>query len=111
MVTVTKTDSICVIDVPYSSIDLDALETIRSEAEKLFDENYNQIIMNLENIHYLSSTGLGLLVYLNNKCNEKAGYFAICGLQDYTMDMMKLTKLDAVINIFNTKEEAIAGIS
>ena len=108
MVTVRKEDSICIVDVPFSSIDLEALEKIRAEAERLFETDESKILMNLTNISYLSSTGLGLLVYLNNKCNEHAGKFGVYGLQEYTLDMMKLTKLDSVINIYKDKDEAIS---
>jgi anti-sigma B factor antagonist len=99
-------NKVSILNVPYESIDLQALEQLKSQADQLFArKNYN-IIMDMSKINYLSSTGLGLLVYINNKCNESGGNFAVCGLQEYTLDMLKLTKLDNVINIFNTLKDA-----
>lgn len=110
MITVKKNNSVCIIEVPYTSIDLDALEKIKAEAEKLFSQSYFKIIMNLSKISYLSSTGLGLLVYLNNKCNDNNGKFGVFGLQDYTLEMVKLTKLDSVIKIFDNEEETMKNL-
>ncbi|MEW5820343.1 MAG: STAS domain-containing protein [Cyanobacteriota bacterium] len=104
-------NSVNVIDVPYQTIDLDALENIKSQAEKLFEVNQFRILMNMSSVDYLSSTGLGLLVYINNKCTENGGKFGVFGLQEYTLDMLKLTKLDSVINIFDTKDIAEQALS
>ncbi|MGD9580145.1 MAG: STAS domain-containing protein [Vampirovibrionia bacterium] len=95
-----------IIDVPYANIDLEALESLKAQVEKLFELNEYSILLNLTNVNYLSSTGLGLLVYINNKCSENGGNFGIFGLQEYTLDMLKLTKLDSVIKVFKDKEEA-----
>lgn len=96
----------CIVDVPYDSIDLEALETLKAKIEGLFIQNTFRILLNMSRVNYLSSTGLGLLVYINNKCTENGGAFGVFGLQEYTLDMLKLTKLDSVINIFKSQEDA-----
>lgn len=94
-----------IIDVPYASIDLEALESLKAQIEKLFDHNEYKLLLDLTNVNYLSSTGLGLLVYINNKCTENGGSFGIFGLQEYTLDMLKLTKLDSVIKVYKDRTE------
>lgn len=99
-----------IIEVPQSNIDLEALENIKAQVEQYFSEGQYSILMDLTKVDYLSSTGLGLLVYINNKCNENGGKFGVFGLQDYTLDMLKLTKLDSVIKIYANKQEAKAAV-
>ena len=106
MIQIKEKNAISIIDVPFTNIDIVALEQLKNLIESLFDKNKFYIIINLSKVEYLSSTGLGLLVYINNKCTENSGGLAIFGLQDYTMDMIKLTQLDSVLNIFATQQEA-----
>lgn len=106
MIHVKEINAISVIDVPFTNIDIVALEQLKNLIESLFDKKKFYIIINLSKVEYLSSTGLGLLVYINNKCTENSGGLAIFGLQDYTLDMIKLTQLDSVLNIFTTQQEA-----
>lgn len=96
-----------IINVPTSVIDIEILEVVKTEVDEILDSGIMNIIMNFANLEYLSSIGLGLLVYTNNKCNDQGGNFAVCCLRDNTLDMMKLTKLDTVINIFKTEEDAL----
>ena len=100
-----------IIDVEFETIDLEALESIKSEADKVFESGNYNILIDLTKVTYLSSTGLGLLVYINNKCSDNNGLFGVFGLQEYTLDMLKLTKLDSVINIFEDREQAVAAFS
>lgn len=99
------------IEVPFQSIDLEALEKLKNQAEDLFKNGVFSILMDMSKVNYLSSTGLGLLVYINNKCMENGGQFGVFGLQDYTLDMIKLTKLDSVISIYESQSEAQESIS
>ena len=111
MIQVNELDSVNLVDVPFTSIDIEALEQLKNIVEKLFEHNKFQIIINLSKVEYLSSTGLGLLVYINNKCSENSGGLAIYGLQDYTLEMVKLTQLDSVLNVFSSLEEAQKAFS
>lgn len=99
-----------IIEVPNANIDLEALESIKAQVEQYFKDGIYTILMDLSRVDYLSSTGLGLLVYINNKCNDNGGKFGVYGLQDYTLDMLKLTKLDSVIKIYSNKTEAESSI-
>lgn len=99
-------DNLEIITISEANIDLEALDKIKTEVEAFLSKGSNRILVDLSSVNYLSSTGLGLLVYINNACNTAGGRFGIFGLQEYTLDMIKMTKLDSVISVYTDQNEA-----
>lgn len=59
----------------------------------------------------LPSVGLGALVNLNKTCKANGGRLAIFNLCSDILDVMKLTRLDRVVNIVKDRDAAIKAVS
>lgn len=70
------------------------------------NENFNNIICNMENVNYTDSSGLSSILVGNRLCNEKSGKFVICGIKQEVQKLIELSKLDSILNITQTLSEA-----
>jgi anti-anti-sigma factor len=65
------------------------------------------IIGNLTNLCYLSSSGIRVLVMAAKSLNEKKGAMALFGMQDNIRELFDLVELPRVIPTFDTEEDAL----
>jgi anti-sigma B factor antagonist len=69
------------------------------------------IVVNLENVKMLDSMGLGALVGFSKLLKTQQVGFAVCHLSPTLQKLVTLTKLDRVMTVTPTMEEAIATLS
>lgn len=67
------------------------------------------LILNFENLEYLNSSGIGLLVTMLIRTQRKKQVLRACGLSDHYVEIFKLTRLDEAIGIFSTEAEALSA--
>jgi anti-sigma B factor antagonist len=95
-----------IIQVETSKLDFFDGYKLQKEAELYFKEEIYHIIIDLTNVNYISSRGLGILVDIHKKC-QKNGKLVLCGLSDDVMSVFKLTVLNNFFVIVGSKEEAL----
>jgi anti-sigma B factor antagonist len=80
------------------------LERIGELVEKREGSN---LLLNMEHVTYISSSGLGALVSLMKKAARTGGVLKICCLQDDVREVFKVMRLDRIFEIFPSEDEAI----
>jgi anti-sigma B factor antagonist len=84
-------------------------------AEAVLMDAYNQasdgqtraIILNFENLEYMNSSGIGLLVTLLIRINREKQQLLTYGLSDHYRSIFQITRLDDAIAIHDSEEEAV----
>jgi anti-sigma B factor antagonist len=84
-------------------------------AEGVLMDAYNQasdgqvraIILNFEDLEYMNSSGIGLLVTLLIRINREKQQLLTYGLSDHYMSIFQITRLDDAIAIHESEEEAV----
>lgn len=59
----------------------------------------NQIEVNLENVHYMDSTGLGVFISALKSTKENDSGMRLIDLQDRVLRLFRITGLDEIITI------------
>lgn len=96
---------------------IDISGEVTSSAESRLMEAYNQatenganaIILNLENLEYMNSGGIGLLVTLLIRAQRNDQRLLAYGLNDHYRQIFELTRLNEAIGIYNDESEAVAA--
>src|ERR671913_2063304 len=84
-------------------------------AEAVLMDAYNQasdgqvraIILNFEDLEYMNSSGIGLLVTLLIRINREKQQLLTYGLSDHYRSIFQITRLDDAIATYDTDEEAV----
>ena len=70
----------------------------------------NKMVMNLENVEYIDSSGLGALVTLLKKLRSGNGKLVLVNTKSSVKQILGLTNLDKVFIIENSMESAIDAL-
>jgi anti-sigma B factor antagonist len=84
-------------------------------AEGVLMQAYNQasdgrvraIILNFEDLEYMNSSGIGLLVTLLIRVNREKQRLLTYGLTEHYRNIFQITRLDDAITIYSSEEEAV----
>jgi anti-anti-sigma factor len=64
------------------------------------NEGAQRLVIDLSQVGYVDSSGIGVIAYCFGKVSHKGGHAAVAGAQGRVMDVLKLTRLDSVIPCF-----------
>lgn len=89
------------------------LEEISAAIYRLVDdEDHRRIILDFEQVEYLSSQALGILMSLHKKLSQLPhSQLVLCGVGPTLMQLLKITALDKVLKIKPTQKEALKVVA
>lgn len=76
-------------------------------AKTLSDPQVEGVIIQMENINYIDSTGLGELVGYLGRFQDRGKRLKLVNPNQTVMKLLQLTKLDQVFKIYSGEESAI----
>jgi anti-sigma B factor antagonist len=94
-------------------LDLDGRITVGPEATALRERisNLNQdgqnLVLNLAQVDYIDSTGLGALVMCATSLRKRGGAMKLLNLNRRNIELLVMTKLATVFEIFGDEQDAI----
>jgi len=81
--------------------------TVRDLVSKLLNNGHKQILLNLGDVHYIDSSGLGALVSSFTSARKQGGELKLLNLTDKVTDLMQMTKLYTVFDIKDDESVAV----
>ncbi|AMV72495.1 STAS domain-containing protein [Desulfuromonas carbonis] len=97
------------IDIREERLDAHNSGELKAEMLKLFDEGKSSIVIDLKDVRFVDSSGLGSLVSGFKNASARNGNLKLCGLQPQVKSMFELTRLHRVFEIFPAADEALAS--
>lgn len=70
------------------------------------NENINLCAVDLSNVRYMNSSGIGVLITILTKFRNKGGEVALVNPSEQINKLLVITKLNAIFTIVNNEEEA-----
>ena len=101
-------DGIEVVNVE-GEIDICTAPRLRELLIDLASKNTCQLIVNLEKVGFLDSTGLGVLVGGLKRVRPHDGWLDLVCTQERILKIFKITGLTKVFGIYQTVDQAIAA--
>jgi anti-sigma B factor antagonist len=82
--------------------------TLRDEVHKLLAEGKKKIVLNLADVNYIDSSGLGELVSAYTAVKNAGGELKLLNLTSKVRDLLVITKL---VTVFDVKDDEAAAVS
>ena len=79
---------------------------MRDTVKKAISEN-SRIVLNLGEVNYIDSGGLGTLVALRTTAQNAGGTIKLTNLTKRVGDLLQVTKLLTVFDVYNSEAEAV----
>jgi anti-sigma B factor antagonist len=80
---------------------------LREELRALMARGVLNVIVNLQDIDYIDSTGLGALVVCFTSLRKAGGELKLLNLNRRNVELLVLTKLSTVFELFNDEQDAL----
>ena len=80
---------------------------LRDAFQELRAAGSNQAILNLQELDYIDSTGLGSMVLGYTTMQKAGGKLKLMNLSPRNVELIVLTKLETVFEIFDDEQEAV----
>ncbi len=95
-----------VVTIKEKRLDAFVAVHFREEMTRLIDEGNNNIIFDMSHVNFIDSSGLGAVVSVFKHIGNK-GRLHICGASAGVMAVLKLTRMDRVLKIFESRDAAL----
>jgi anti-sigma B factor antagonist len=81
---------------------------LREKVKGLLAEGKKKIVLNVNNIVFIDSAGLGILVASHHTAKKEGASLRLCHLDNKFQQVLQITKLLTLLYISNTEAEAVA---
>ena len=104
----TLSDGIIVVDCAGRLVFGEETAALRDRVKALVAQE-SRIILNLAEVTYIDSGGLGTLVALYTTARNAGGSIKLCRLTPRVGDLLQVTKLLTVFEVYGSEEDAVAS--
>jgi anti-sigma B factor antagonist len=84
---------------------------LREKLKSLIAEGKKKIVLNMDNIKYIDSAGLGTLVAAHCSAKTKGASLRLCHLGSKFQEVLQITKLLTIFDVCVTEAAAVASFS
>ena len=82
---------------------------LREKVKSLLDAGKKRIVLDMSNVTYIDSAGLGTLVAAHVSAKTQGASLRLSNLGNKFHDVLQLTRLLTVFNVYDTQAEAIGS--
>jgi anti-sigma B factor antagonist len=108
-INIDEKGAVVLIEVKEERLDAHNSSELKTEMLSLFDEGKNNLVIDLQDVRFVDSSGLGSLVSGFKHASARSGNLKLSGLQPQVKSMFELTRLHRVFEIFPAADEALAS--
>jgi len=108
-VTCRRIDSVTVVDLGGRITLGDGSTTLRDTIRDLLGQDERRILLNLGDVTYIDSSGLGELVSGFSQVRKAGGDLKLLNLTRKVHDLLQITKLYTVFDVQDDEAQAIAA--
>lgn len=84
---------------------------LREKVKALVAGGKKKVVMNMDNITFIDSAGLGTLVAAHHSAKGQGASLRLCHLGTKFQEVLQITKLMTIFEVYNTEAEAVASFS
>jgi anti-sigma B factor antagonist len=86
-------------------------QALREKLKSLIAEGKKKIVLNMDNIMYIDSAGLGILIAAHVCAKVQGASLRLSNLGSKFQEILQITRLVTVFQVFNTEAAAVASFS
>ena len=110
-VTNCEVDGVSVVTLCGRIVFGEGSNIVREKVKSLIAEGKKKIVLDMKNIDYIDSSGLGVLVAAHLSANTQGAAMRLCNLGRKFSQTLQLTRLTTVFQVYSTEAAAVASFS
>ena len=106
-----KRDGVAILEMSGKLMGGPDAEAFDETLKTLIHEGCCNVIVSMEKVKWVNSTGLGILIAAYTSINDAGGHFKLANISDRIESILMVTKLSGIFEAYETEEEALASFS
>jgi anti-anti-sigma factor len=99
----------CVVTFSHDTFNRLEIERVRDQLRSLIENSpCCQFVIDFQHVTFMSSVILGVVMGIHLHICRRRGQLVLCGLAPHIFDIFKLMRLDHILTIVPTVDDAIA---
>ncbi|MDH4041686.1 MAG: STAS domain-containing protein [Gammaproteobacteria bacterium] len=90
-------------------LDTNTTPAAEREINGLLDAGVNKLLINFEQLSYISSSGLRLVLATAKRLKGSAGDIKVCALNEMATEVFELSGFSSIIKVFVTEQDALGS--
>jgi anti-sigma B factor antagonist len=106
----TKTEyngKIAVIEIRGSLVGDNVTDSFRASVTDFIEQGNKSLIINLGKVDYMNSSGIGAIISARTNYAKNGGEIKLAGLSNNVQNLLVVTKLIDIFDVYDTMDEAI----
>lgn len=103
-----KIGNVLVIDILTPTLNAGNVKDFKNDIQP-FLESEEHILLDLANLTFVDSSGLGAFLFCLKRLNQKGGDLRLCNITKPVRVLFELVRLHKVIEVFSSREEGLAS--
>jgi anti-anti-sigma factor len=96
------TSSLCAYSIDYRNA-----HDYKVTLDQLSSQRVNRLLLNLEEVEFMDSAGLSVLLYGKRLMEKQQGQLSACQVQPYVNQLFRMTRLDQVMKVYPSQYTAL----
>lgn len=84
---------------------------LHTELSKIAAAHGFRLVVDMQNVHIIGSSGIGLLLSLNKEARAAGGKLAICHVAEEILEMLKISHLLKVLPVYKDLDRAVQAVA
>lgn len=90
-------------------LDLTNASTLKEASKDVLESQAKKMILNLDKVDFINSSGLGALVSILKEVRNSHGALRLTNLAPYVKEIFDITQLSNIFEIFPDEKQALTG--
>jgi len=104
--TIDKQEHFTVFNIINDTLNSVLAPELKTEMISLNSIGVKNIVLNLENLKFVDSSGLSAILIANRLCQSASGSLVLCNLNEYVVKLLKISQLENILTVLPTLAEA-----
>jgi anti-anti-sigma factor len=100
-------EDVVIVDLEGKVTTGEPIVEIKQVTRRLVADGVRSVILNLEKVTYTDSSGMGEIIACYTILQEHKGMLKLAQVPPRVLELLRITKLDTVVEIFATEDEAV----
>ena len=109
--TTREVNGVIIIDLSGRLTMGEACAAIRDEIRDELSQGQRKIVLNLADVSYIDSAGLGELTAAYTTTKNRGGQLKLLNLTKRVQDLMQITKLYTIFDVYDDERKAITSFA
>ena len=105
----SEVDGVSVVELDGRIVLGEESNSLREKIKGLIAEGKKKIVLNMANIKYIDSAGLGTLVAAHLSAKTQGASVRLCHLGNKFHEVLQMTKLLTIFDVYDTEAAAVSS--